>query len=372
MKRHSALIVLLALALCAAPMWAQFTATLKGVALDREGKPITDGVVEAVNMESGQKYSLKTNKKGEFFTLGIQPGKYKITLYENGQQLFYWNNTRLNPEENVINFKLNELAAQQQQNAQAQMTPEQKAQQEAVQKENAKVGNLNNLLAGAKAAKEAGNLDQAITLMQQATQADPNRDLLWGALGGYQLDAAKKATDTAARNAIYASAAESFQKAIALCGANPSSRSCQGLGGYHNNYGQALANSGKTDEAIAEYNAAAQVDPAGAAQYYYNLGAVLTNHGKVDEANAAFDKAIAADPNKAEAYYQKGVNLLGKATIDKDGKMVAPPEAAKSIEKYLELQPQGPFAADAKTLLDSMGQTVQTSFGNTSRKPKGK
>ena len=34
---------------------------------------------------SGQKYSLKTNKKGEFFSLGVAPGKYKITLIQNGQ-----------------------------------------------------------------------------------------------------------------------------------------------------------------------------------------------------------------------------------------------------------------------------------------------
>ena len=38
--------------------------------------------------------------------------------------------------------------------------------------------------------------------------------------------------------------------------------------------------------------------------------------------SAAFDKCIAADPTRAEAYYQKGVNLMGKATLQGD-KMVA-------------------------------------------------
>ena len=60
---------------------------------------------------------------------------------------------------------------------------------------------------------------------------------------------------------------------------------------------------------------AAQADPSAAAQYYFNTGAVLTNAGKVDDAIVAFDKVIAADPNRADAYYWKGVNMIGKATL---------------------------------------------------------
>jgi tetratricopeptide (TPR) repeat protein len=122
------------------------------------------------------------------------------------------------------------------------------------------------------------------------------------------------------------------------------------------------------DEAVAEYNTAAQVDPTRAGMYYFNLGAVLTNAGKVDEANAAFDKALAAEPNKAEAYYWKGVNLLAKATIGKDNKMVAPPGTAENLNKYLEMQPQGQFAAPAKELLATIGAEVDTTY----KKKKGK
>ena len=34
-------------------------------------------------MDNGQKYTLKTNKKGEYFSLGLTPGKYNVTLYKN-------------------------------------------------------------------------------------------------------------------------------------------------------------------------------------------------------------------------------------------------------------------------------------------------
>ena len=41
-------------------------------------------------METGRKYTLKLNKKGEYFSLGITPGKYKVTLFDpEGKQIFY-------------------------------------------------------------------------------------------------------------------------------------------------------------------------------------------------------------------------------------------------------------------------------------------
>ena len=90
----------------------------------------------------------------------------------------------------------------------------------------------------------------------------------------------------------------------------------------------------------------------------------------MDDANAAFDKCIAADPTRAEAYYQKGVNLLGKATLQGD-KTIAPPGTAEAFQKYLEMAPNGPNAQSAKDLLASIGSSVETSFG-TKKKPSKK
>ena len=133
-------------------------------------------------------------------------------------------------------------------------------------------------------------------------------------------------------------------------------------------WGKRSASKAKSEDAAAEYTTAAQLDPPNAGMYYFNLGAVLTNSGKVDEANAAFDKAIAADPARSEAYYWKGVNLLGKASLDKAGKMAAPPGTADAFKKYLELEPSGRYASAAKEMLATIGEKVQTSYG----KGKGK
>ena len=89
----------------------------------------------------------------------------------------------------------------------------------------------------------------------------------------------------------------------------------------------------------------------------------------MDDAIAAFDKVIATDPTKADAYYWKGVNMIGKATLQGD-KMVAPPGTAESFQKYLELQPTGQYADAAKQMLTSIGASVETSFGNKKKPPK--
>jgi tetratricopeptide (TPR) repeat protein len=239
------------------------------------------------------------------------------------------------------------------------MTPEQKAQQEKIQKENATIKTLNEKLAAASAAEQAGNYDQAIATLKEATTIDPNRDLLWFKLGDTYRNAAPKQTDPAQKTQMYNDAIAAYQKALAI---KPND------GAYLNNLGDVQAKAGKVDDAIKTFTRAAQSDPTHAAQYYFNLGAVLTNTGKVDDAVQAFDKAIAADPTKADAYYWKGVNMLGKATTDKTGKMTAPEGTAEAFNKYLELQPQGPYADAAKQMLGTIGAPVETSFGKGKKK----
>jgi tetratricopeptide (TPR) repeat protein len=350
------MLAMLVAALCVPPAWTQATATVKGVAKDQQGNPIAGATVEFANQETGQKYNIKTNKKGEYFSLGVAPGKYKVSLVNNGQVLFYFNGVAITlaNEENEVNFDLQKEAASAKQRGQQQMSPEQKAQMEKAQKENATVKQLNEKLATATQLTQAGNFDQAIAVLKEATQIDPSRDLLWFKLGETYRAAAPKQTDPAQKSQMYNEAITAYQKALQL---KPTS------GAYLNNLGDAQAKAGKTDDAIKTFNQAAQSDPPNAAQYYFNLGAVLTNSGKVDDAIQAFDKVIATDPNKADAYYWKGVNMLGKAKTDASCKMTAPDVTSEAFNKYLQLPPSGPYADAAKQMLASIGSSVQTSYG---------
>jgi hypothetical protein len=78
---------------------------------------------------------------------------------------------------------------------------------------------------------------------------------------------------------------------------------------------------------------------------------------------AAADKAIASDPNTALLYYLKAQGLVSKATVDaKTQRIVLPPGCAEAYQKYLELAPTGPYAADAKGILEQAGTKVNSSF----------
>jgi tetratricopeptide (TPR) repeat protein len=380
MKRI-ALTILTALlaALCVPVVIAQSTGTVKGVCKDMDGKPIASAVVEYQNVDNGRKYPLKTNNKGEYFSLGIEPGKYTITLTKDGKQLDFVKGFTVQLDENTLDFDLKKSQAQ---SAQQQgISPEQLKKMQEAQANQAKEVNtvkaLNEKLAQANQATQSGDFDTAIAQLTEATQMDATRDLLWFKLADAYRSSAAKQTDPQEKTKRLEEATTNYQKAIDLrqkivdSATTKKPEDSQTLAAYYNNMAEADARSGKVDDAIKAYNVAAQLNPTGAAQYYFNLGAVLTNTGKVDDAIVAFDKAIAADPNRAEAYYWKGVNMIGKATLQGD-KMVAPEGTAEAFNKYLELQPTGQFADPAKQMLASIGATVETQFGKGKKAPAKK
>jgi len=365
-------------ALCVSPVFAQATGTVKGVCKDVEGKPIAGAMLEWFNTDNGRKYNLKTNNKGEYFSLGIEPGKYKVTLTKDGKQLDQVNNFPVSVDEATLDF--DQKKSQAEAAEQKGMTPEQLKQMQEAQAKAAKETNtvkaLNEKLVIANQAMQGGDFETAISTLSEATQMDPSRDLLWARLGDAQLGAAPKQTDTTEKAKRYGEAVTDYQKAIDLkkktMETSQKPDDSKYLAAYYNNLGQAEARTGQIADSVKAYDQAAQLNPPGAAQYYYNQGAVLTNSGKVDEANAAFDKSIAADPNKAEAYYQKGVNLINKATTDpKTGKVIPAPGTAEALNKYLELQPTGQFADGAKSMLQYIGSSIETSYG-AKKKPATK
>ncbi len=382
MKKHFAVFafVLLIVGLCASPVFAQ-SGTVKGVCKDVDGKPIADAIVVYTNLDNGQKYTLKTNKKGEYFSLGVAAGKYDVILYRNtddvkgNKALFPVKGFPVTLDENTLDF---DLQKEQQKAAQGVgLTPEQlKQKQEAeekVKKENSTIKTLNDKIVAANASMKAGDFDAAIATLTEATQIDATRDVIWAQLADAYRGSATKQTDPAEKSKRLQESVADYQKAIDLkqkaMETKKDADDNKKLAAYYNNMADASARSGKVDDAVKAYTQAAQLNPEGDAAYYFNIGAVLTNAGKVDDAIAAFDKCIAADPTKADAYYQKGVNMIGKATLQGD-KMVAPPGTAEAFQKYLALAPTGPYADVAKQMLTSIGAPVETGFGTKKKGAK--
>jgi tetratricopeptide (TPR) repeat protein len=402
------------------------------VCRDAQGNPVTNAQVTWHNDDNGRNFNLKTNKKGEYFSLGLDPGKYTVTLTKDGKVLDSVKNYPLGVDEVSLDFDLKKSQEQAvQETAKKQgMTPEQvkqmQEQQAKVESYNKNIAAVNDKLKAATAAEQASppNYDAAIASLNEAAQMAPNEDLVWFRLGQAYLDSAKTQSDAAEKTKRTTEAYNDLGKAIDMLkaknsgsaaaptaaapakpestqgapaaqpapaqpapaqptpGANPGAAPAVNekdklkLAAYYDNFASAAARMGKADDAVNAYKQAAELDPPHAGQYYFNLGAVLTNTATDQNskklAAEAFDKAIAADPNRADAYYWKGTNLIALSTTDSSGKLSAPPGTVEAFQKYLELQPSGPHAAEAKQMLTALGSTVETSYGKKGAAPKKK
>ena len=264
---HSLLLaVMLLAALSGVSAFAQITAKVHGKALDADGNPIVGATVQMTNTDNGRKFTMKTDKKGEFLSIAIAPGKYNTTLVgADGKVLTTANNFNVDPSQDVNELDYNMKAEKQEAQAMAtgqkpvdtsKMSAAQKQQMEeaikkneAIKAENAKIGNLNTMLKQATADIQAKNYDEAISLMKQATAQEPNQPLLWGRLGDAQTGAKQ-----------YKDCADSYGKGIALQekAAKPNP---QIVGAWYNGMGSCQAKAGDVPGAIQSYDKSAQATP---------------------------------------------------------------------------------------------------------------
>ncbi len=359
------------------------TSSLEGDVMGPDGKPFKDALVLIERTDIKGNYKVKSDKKGHYFHAGLPLGTYNLSLQVDGKIIDSVKGVRTRLGDPVaINFDMQKQAAQQaamQKAAQSgeltedmkrDMSPEQRAAIEKQMKEQqakmAKNKELNDAFNGGMTALQASQYPTAVEQLTKASELDPTQLAVWSNLAG-AYDAWSKAGKGPENDAALAKSLELYPKVIEM---KPDDAA------VHNNYALALARSKKFDEAQAELDKAAALDPAGAGKYYYNLGAILVNTGQNDPAGEAFKKALDSDPNYADAHYQYGIYLTGKAQVAADGTMTFPPETREAFEKYVQLKPTGPYADSAKSMLETMGAKVQTEYKNpdapASKKPPTK
>jgi tetratricopeptide (TPR) repeat protein len=123
----------------------------------------------------------------------------------------------------------------------------------------------------------------------------------------------------------------SYEKAVAL---DPRQAS------YANNLGACFLDRGDVEEAVAQFRVARRFEP-GMFGANLNLGKALLMSGDPGAATTALMRARELAPERAEPLY-----LLGRATPD-------PVLAAEYFKRFLEIEPNGPWADDARSRLES-------------------
>jgi Flp pilus assembly protein TadD len=111
----------------------------------------------------------------------------------------------------------------------------------------------------------------------------------------------------------------------------------------------ASGNSAKSEEA---YRRVTELEPENAHQIFFNLGALIINKpdrtdADTQKAIGAFRKAVELKPDYAQAHKQLAFALLGAG--DRAG-------AKSALERYVQLAPDAPDAAQMQALINTLGK----------------
>jgi tetratricopeptide (TPR) repeat protein len=301
----------------AAPVSAQ-TGAVKGKVVDAKGEPIEGAVITIQSTESSaRKYTTKSNKKGEYFQIGLSPGNYKISAEKDKLFQSFDIRIRLGDPMNV-NFALTPGAGP--------ANTEEAAKQEAA---------IRAAFEEGVTLSSAGKPDEAIAKFNEVIAIAPKCASCYANIGSIHLKAQK-----------YDEAEKSYKQALEV---DPN------LGAAYTGLMNVYNAQRKFD--LAEQMATEAAKLSGGAEggggnpdALYNQGVVQWNANKFPEAQAAFEAAVKADPNHAEAHF-----MLGKVYINL-GKLA---ESAQEFETYLKLAPGGPNAKEAQTNYDALKSYIK-------------
>ena len=204
---------------------------------------------------------------------------------------------------------------------------ERRRQEKQANRQGARNGGITAALEAAASHFQAGELDQAAAILEDARRSDPgNYDATLGL-------AVIHATRGNLNEAVLL-----FERAAAL---RPDEAEA------HYNLGKALTGQGRLDEAAAAYRRSLAIDPKQEAGLL-NLGNVLKDKGEIEAAAECYRRAIAVNPRLALAHHNLGNILKELGNLEA---AIGCYEAALKLDPRLE-------AADIQ-LHHARGQMIQ-------------
>jgi tetratricopeptide (TPR) repeat protein len=357
-----------------APRAAAQGGSISGTVLDVAGKPWADIPVQIVS-DQGAKSETKTDAKGKYSFNNLRPGEFSISLTLPGQKDPYVpGKVKVGAGQTVpvdLNFK-DIVGKQGKEFEEAKKKQEEEKEKFTGMKQHFEAGVA--VLDQAKQAKadmmkapadQRDSMKQNVTDLNNkaitefeaakaaANEKDANLQLIMARLGD-AYDAAGRADDAIA----------AYKRAIEL---KPSFA-------YYNNLGGIYGRAGKVDEASAAYQKAAEMDPAQAAQAWRNFGITMYNASKYKEAVEPLKKSTELDPKNPQSWYLLGTVLVGTMGFKKVGDKDVPDVQPGTVEAYqhaIELDPNGPWGAQAKQGLEMLNQIspgIATSVSSKKKK----
>jgi tetratricopeptide (TPR) repeat protein len=321
---RSTLAIAVLVALAAAPAFAQ--PLVRGRVIDATGKPVADATVTFVAQFVSLTRNAKTDGKGEFLMVGLPSGLYAVTATKEGVGTDKIPANVTQGQNQPLSLTLRAAAPG---GATVAASGDSAADAKAAQA----------LQALAKMGSDhlnAGRFDDAITAYTEVVTKAPTCSDCFLNLGIAH-----------ANKKEWAQAETALKKATELKPDNP--QAFTQLASVYNQQ-RKFDLAAEASAQAAKSSGAAGAGGGGNAEALYNQGVALFNGGKFPEAKVAFEGATKADPKMALAHYQLGMTALNLGDFNL---------AVSSLETYLQLDPNGPRAAEVKASLPALQGMVK-------------
>jgi Tfp pilus assembly protein PilF len=252
-----------------------------------------------------------TDKAGDFMVTAITPGVYNLKLTKS--------NVNIGDKTGKATLTVPTMLIEDGSNRMTLYWPPEMSQED-------KMERVQYLMkAGAKALAD-GDYTAAARQFQSATMIECFQSPVWASLALAQVGMKK-----------YADAIESGTMAVRL---SPNDA------GYRNNLGGTYFRLGKFKDAETRFIEAAQLSESGKGLYYGNAGSAAFAMNNYQRAAELYGMAVAAPGALFSSWFFLGESLLKTGNND---------QGYNALRKYLEIDPNGPYAAAAKQRLESGG-----------------
>jgi len=270
---------------------------ISGTVRNKEGKPLVNAKVSFIDQQRGAKFSVKTNKKGNFIRVGIPPALYNISVEYKGYFPFR------------TQFRIG-LGKQEKLTIILEKIPP-------------KIGENKDFINGINQFKQ-GHYIEACGLFEKAAQKFPENFEAFFNLGlsYYNIE---KIDD----------AITSLEKAVKLN---------SGIAEVHFALGECYYQKENKEKAIEAFSNVLKLQPNNA-KAYYNLGITHYKYNEMKEAINAFEKSIDLEPEYSSAYYQLGLASIKIGDIEK---------GVQYLEEFLRLNPDAPTSDQVKAIIQEL------------------
>lgn len=311
--------ILLAVAALADPAYSQYTGRVLGTIRDAEGQPVAGATVTIDSQGGDRTFEATTDDDGFYIQVGLIYGLYRVTAEKEGSGRRVTDVTVQPGGRHQVDLDLLTQQA---------ATLGSMSEEEREEYEKGQVARL--AFSAGVAASRAGNHDDAIAKFNEALETQPTcTDCLYNLGVVY----------TGIKD--YDQAEASFNEVLKLDPEN-----AEAYGGLTSLY-NAQRRFDEAAEASAEAARLAGGDAAqgGSASAVFDQGLVFWNAGRVEEAKKQFEETLRLDPEHGEVHYWLGMANLNAGDI---------PGAAAELKLYLERDPDGRFAEQAKGMVGQL------------------